>query len=154
MLFQNTRRIAFLVFLLTTCLFSAGKVAGKDVRVVSGTEMLMPVASEIAAAGQPTVETASLSLGVTVSAPSVSKLRSGLLDIVSQALAVSFITESVFYSIGTPVQTKQGLFLIHRQLLIWAVNPFFYHQYSSCLFRHWNSIGSFCHRSGNWNCWL
>ena len=87
-------------------------------RVVSGTEMLMPVASEIAAAGQPTVETASLSLGVTVSAPSVSKLRSGLLDIVSQALAVSFITESVFYSIGTPVQTKQGLFLIHRQLLI------------------------------------
>ncbi|MBK7852687.1 MAG: hypothetical protein IPJ66_16565 [Bacteroidetes bacterium] len=118
MLSQNIRRIAFLVFLLATCLFSAGKVSGKDVRAVSGTEMLMPVASEIASAGQPAVETATLSIGVSVSSPSVSKLRSGLLDVVSQALAVSFITESVFYSIGTPVQTKQGLFLIHRQLLI------------------------------------
>ena len=154
MLSQNMRRIAFLFYLLTTCLFSAGKVSGKDVRAVSGTEMLMPVASEIAPAGQPKVETATLSIGVSVSSPSVSKLRSGLLAISSPALAVSFITEPVFYSIGTPVQTKQGLFLIHRQLLIWAVNPFFYHQYTSCLFRHWIVIVPICQWAGNRNCWL
>lgn len=90
-----------------------GGVAVKSAR--NGHELLIPV---FTSANLEKIENATFSAGVTVTAPVLTKLRTGFCHIDTNFISLPFSSHSFYFSTGNQVRQYRNLFIILRRLLI------------------------------------